>query len=96
MLRTIAARLLPPQIGTRKKRGFCIPMPEVLKSDEGRLRDCLMSRDSVARRFFSTRRIERLMSFRATAYSPIQKEKEFLCWRLCLLELWKRHYGVAL
>ncbi|GAB6905315.1 putative Asparagine synthetase (glutamine-hydrolyzing) 1 [Desulfosarcina cetonica] len=96
VLKEIAKKILPKDIVQRKKRGFSIPMPEVLKSNFKMLQDILGSKDSIARSLYSAEEVEKLFNFKNTMYSPIDKHKEFLCWRLFLIELWRKHYGVAL
>lgn len=94
-LRELARKILPESIAVRKKRGFSIPMPEVLQNNYEKMHDLLLSDGSVARRFFSRSAVERLMTFKATMYSPLHKHREFLCWRLLLIEIWRKHYGVT-
>jgi asparagine synthase (glutamine-hydrolysing) len=96
VLREVARKLLPPEIAGRQKRGFSIPMPEVLQSNADKMRDLLLHDDSVARAFFNPEHIDWLMGFKNTMYSPLHKHREFLCWRLLLIEIWRRHYGVSL
>lgn len=96
VLREVARKLLPPGIAARGKRGFSIPMPEVLQSNRAKMRELLLNGESVARRFFSAPQLEWLMNFENRFYAPIHKHREFLCWRLLLIEIWRRHYGVSL
>lgn len=95
-LKEFAKKILPPSITGRKKRGFSIPMPEVLKSNMAKMQDLLLSGNSVARAFFSRKEIVRLLNFKTAMYDPKHKHREFLCWRLLLIEIWRRHYRVSL
>jgi asparagine synthase (glutamine-hydrolysing) len=96
ILRHVASRYLPHEIAFRKKRGFMIPMPEVLKSNPAKVRDYLQSAGSLARERFSAREIDRMLRFRSVMYSPFDKHKEFLVWKLFLMEAWRRQYiGVS-
>ena len=96
VLKEFAKKILPPDIVSRKKRGFSIPMPEVLKGNITKMQDLLLSSDSIAMTFFSRKEIEKLLEFKTTMYAPMHKHREFLCWRLLLIEIWRRHYGVSL
>ncbi len=93
LLRKSATSLLPSEIVHRKKLGFSIPMVEVINSNKSKVRDHLLNHDSVARHFFKTRTLENLICFKNRMYSPIEKEKEFLVWKLFLIEAWRRHFG---
>lgn len=92
ILREVAKKYLPEEIYLRKKRGFSIPMELVLKSNMDKVREYLTSSTSMSRKFFSLKEIEGLFNFKDSLYSPIHKEKEFLLWRLFLLEVWKHGY----
>jgi asparagine synthase (glutamine-hydrolysing) len=90
ILRRIAARYLPAETALRKKRGFLVPVAEILKSNADKVRGYLLDEGSVARRFFGSREMERMLGFRTVLYSPIEKQKEFLVWKFFLLETWRR------
>jgi len=92
ILREVAKNYLPQEIYLRKKRGFSIPMELVLKSNMGKVRDYVSSPNAISRKFFTKEEISRLFDFKNTLYSPVHKEKEFVLWRLFLLEVWKRIY----
>ena len=96
VLREYAKKILPRNIPLRKKRGFSIPMPEVLKSNITMMQDLLLDGGSVARSFFGRKEIIKMLEFKDTMYSPVHKHREFLCWRLLLIEIWRRHYQVSL
>lgn len=90
ILRAIAAKYLPSQTATRKKRGFLVPVAEILKANADKVRERLLAGDSLARRYFTSRQIEKMLRFRTVLYSPIEKQKEFLVWKFFLLEAWRR------
>jgi asparagine synthase (glutamine-hydrolysing) len=92
LLRKVAARHLPAGIAGRKKRGFSIPVPEVLQSNMNKVRDYLLSGQSLARSLYRPRKLESMLAFRNTGYAPLEKHKEFMVWKLFLLEIWKQHY----
>ncbi len=90
ILRAIAAAYLPPETAGRKKRGFLVPVAEIIKANLDKVRDRLSASDSMARRYFSSREIEKMLDFRSVLYSPIEKQKELLVWKFFLLESWRR------
>lgn len=92
ILREVAKRYLPNEIAMRKKRGFSLPIPQVLKSNIDKIRGYLLSGNSLALSLFSRREIENLFNFKTRLYSPIEKEKEVLLWKLYLLEVWNKLY----
>lgn len=89
LLREVAVDCLPVNIYTRKKRGFSIPLAEVLKSDQDKVRDYIFQENSISRSFFSIGTLRKLVNFKDSMYHPLEKEKEFLLWKLFLLEVWK-------
>ncbi len=92
ILREIAKKYLPNEIVMRKKRGFPLPIPQVLKSNMDKIRGYLLSHNSLALSLFSRKKIESLFNFKTCLYSPIEKEKEALLWKLYLLEVWHNLY----
>lgn len=90
VLREVAKRYLPQLIYSRKKRGFSIPMELVLKSNKDKVRDYVLNHSGFPRRFFSAKELESLFEFKNSLYSPQHKQKEFLLWRLFLLEVWRQ------
>ncbi len=90
ILRALAAQYLPPETVRRKKRGFLVPVAEILKANLDKVRDRLLDPTSVARQYFSRRQLERMVEFRSVLYSPFDKQKEFLVWKFFLLESWLR------
>jgi len=92
ILRQIARKYLPPDIVTRKKRGFSVPVPEVLRSNMDKVRSYVLDRNGVARQFLQQKKLEKLFDFRDVKYSPLEKEKETLLWKFFIIEAWKRQY----
>ncbi len=90
LLRSIAAKYLPASTATRKKRGFLVPVAEIIKANLDKVHDRLEAPDSLAREYFSPRQIENMLAFKSVLYSPIEKQKEFLIWKFFLLESWRR------
>ena len=91
ILREVARRYLPEDIVSRKKRGFMIPMLDVLRADLSKVRDYVFAIDSLALRLLERNKLEDLFEFNSG--SLINMQKEYLLWRLFLLEVWKREYG---
>lgn len=92
ILREVAKRYLPEDIRGRKKRGFSIPVPEMLLSNRDKVRGYLLDPSSLARSLYTASQIEKMLAFKPSFYSPLEKDKEFMVWKLFLLEVWSRHY----
>ena len=90
LLRQVAAPLLPASIRGRRKRGFSLPMHDVIQANIDLVKDCLMGPQSIAAAFFSERERARLLRYRYSSYHPVQKHREWLIWKLFLMELWRR------
>ena len=88
-LRQLAAGLLPAETAARPKLGFPLSMGDVLKSNRDKVLDSLLAETGFARSRFSRSRIERMAEFKPRMYSPWEKEKEFLLWKLFLIETWQ-------
>lgn len=95
ILKTVASSHLPSTIISRKKRGFLIPMSDVLRSNPDKVRAYVMDPGSLSRRLLPLRTIENLFSYTPSMYSPIHKEKEFLLWRCFMLDTWAKVYGLC-
>lgn len=91
ILREIARKYLPEEIVSRKKRGFGLPIPQVLKSNMPKIKDYLLAKNSLALSLFSKKKIESLFNFKTCLYSPFEKEKEVLLWKLYILEVWNNY-----
>lgn len=91
IMREIAKKHLPPQIYKRKKRGFSIPIELVLKSNADKVRDYIYANSSIARSYFTPLQLDKLLNFKNRLYSPVHKQKEFIVWRLFMLDVWKRN-----
>lgn len=91
ILKKVAENYLPEEIYSRKKRGFSIPIELVLKSNRDKVRDYITADNSIAREFYTAKELESLFNFKNTLYSPLHKEKEFILWRLFILDVWKKN-----
>ena len=57
ILRKIARKYLPNEIAIRKKRGFSLPIPQVLKSNMDKVKGYLLSHNSLALSLFHRKKI---------------------------------------
>lgn len=84
-----AAQLLPPEILSRKKQGFRLPIAEWLR---GALRDTagelLLGKTATQRGYFNKPELERLWQDHQSG----RADKAHQIWLLMLLELWHRKY----
>ncbi len=89
VLRRLGRDLLPAALASRPKLAFPLSMAELLRSNRDKVLDCLLAEGSLARENLPQKRIEALADFRPRKYSPLEKEKEFLLWKLFLIEVWR-------
>jgi asparagine synthase (glutamine-hydrolysing) len=94
ILREIAKKYLPYDVSTRKKRGFMLPMKDIIDSSLPKIKSYLLARDSISLSLFSRKFIESL--FINTGYSLLDMEKEYFLWRLSILEVWARKFEYKL
>ena len=91
ILRKVAERYLPQEAVWRKKRGFMLPMGQVLDSDISKVKDYMFAKDSISSRLLSKKQVEDL--FVKSPIGIMKMQKEYLIWRLFLLEVWKKEYA---
>ena len=91
ILRKVAERYLPQEAVWRKKRGFMLPMGQVLDSDISKVKDYMFSKDSISSKLLSKKQVENL--FIESPIGIMKMQKEYLIWRLFLLEVWKKEYA---
>ncbi|MDP2874000.1 MAG: asparagine synthase (glutamine-hydrolyzing) [bacterium] len=89
ILRQVAQRYLPPVVTSRKKRGFMLPILDFLKFGEEKVKNYLLDPQSVSRQLLGTG-VESL--FASTTNPILAKEREFMLWRLFLIEVWAKKY----
>jgi asparagine synthase (glutamine-hydrolysing) len=87
ILREVAKKYLSEEVVSRKKRGFFMPMFDVLKSDLDKVRGFVLSKDSLSAHLLPRKTIEGLFDF--SGPEVIKMQKEYLLWRLFLLEVWR-------
>lgn len=93
ILKEVVREILPIEIINRKKHGFIVPLNRWLRNE---LRDdsieILLNDSSIARRLLPENEIRNL--FKKT-WNPLKKaENTALLWRLLVLEIWIKRFGV--
>ena len=91
ILRKVAQRYLPQDIVYRKKRGFMIPMLDVLNADLNKVKDYVFSTDSISQRLIPKQKLQNLFVRDGGEIENMQKE--YLLWRLFLLEVSRNTYA---
>ena len=91
ILRKVAERYLPQEAVWRKKRGFMLPMGQIIDSDISKVKDYIFSKGSISSNLLSKKQIENL--FKETSIGVMKMQNEYLIWRLFLLEVWKSEYA---
>jgi len=91
ILREVAKRYLPTEVAYRKKRGFMMPMSDVLYSDINKVKDYILSKDSLSQNLIPRHKLENL--FNDSQLGALKMQKEYLLWRLFLLEVWSNVYA---
>ena len=87
LLKQVAARHLPPEIITRKKKGFPMPFSAWFRNDAKTLVRDLLSESSVKERgLFDPRFVDQLL----TAHETGRADHSPLIWGLVCLEVWQR------
>lgn len=86
ILRTVAEKYLPRNIAFRKKRGFLLPMKEVLEANDDKVKSYISSPNGITTRFLAKKEVEALFSGNQSGLMGMQKE--YLKWRLFILEVW--------
>ena len=74
----------------RKKRGFMLPMDDVVYSNRDKVEQYVRDPASISRRILSVTFIKNL--FIPSAHPLIAKQKEYMLWRLFLLEVWVKSH----
>lgn len=94
ILREVAKKYLPAEVCSRKKRGFFLPMHDVLFSDIDKVKSYLLNINSIAIQLLGTKAIEHL--FIPSRYNIVNMHNEYMLWRLYLLEIWAREYNLSI
>ncbi|MBN1162192.1 asparagine synthase (glutamine-hydrolyzing) [Patescibacteria group bacterium] len=86
ILRQISKRYLPEYIVNRKKKGFLLPMRDVLASDINKVKDYILKNNSASLDILDIEFRKSLFEKSDNKYLDMQKE--YFTWRLFLLEVW--------
>jgi len=89
ILRQVARQYLPPTVAERKKRGFMLPILDFLQLGESKVKSYLLDTDSLSRQLLGSK-VENL--FGKSLWPLLDKEREFMRWRLFLIEVWAKKY----
>lgn len=87
VLREVAKRHLPYQVTQRKKRGFMLPMYDVLASDIKKVKAYVADSNALTRDLVGKKDVNNLLNFNCPAF--IRMQREYLVWRLFLIEVWR-------
>ena len=89
VLRSVAARLLPPSVLAKPKQGFGIPKDRWFRTDlRGFAEDVLLDRRSLWRGWVRPDALERMLRHHATG----RRDYGEWIWGLLVLEMWSRLY----
>lgn len=89
ILREVAKRYLPAEFLTEKKRGFMLPLKEVLQSNLNKVKDYAFSSQALIGQIVPRATLEDL--FRPSNFGPINTQKEYFLWRIFLFEVWHQN-----
>jgi asparagine synthase (glutamine-hydrolysing) len=92
ILRDVAAKYLPQNVAFRKKKGFLLPMNDLLRSNVENVKSRVLSGGSVSKQLLGEKFVSDLFVESPGALSKMQKE--YFMWRLFLLESWLRQYNI--
>lgn len=85
--------LLPPEVLSKKKHGFGLPIPLWLRSDKSlneMMHEAVLSPRSIQRGYFRRRALEDIVERHKTDSSSFYGS---ILWNLMVLELWHRAYA---
>jgi asparagine synthase (glutamine-hydrolysing) len=92
VLRSLAARRLPPEIHKLPKRGFTIPMGEWLRGElRPRVEELVFSNDFVGRAALEPKVLKGMWG----EHLRRERNHESFFWGLMMLGLWQRAHGVS-
>jgi len=94
ILRKIAEKYLPVETAHRKKRGFLLPMKEVLDSNREKVRNYVFSSDAIGTQVLGADFVKSL--FEVSKLDIINMQREYFLWRLFILEVWAKKFGLRL
>ncbi len=92
ILRDIASKYLPNATAFRKKKGFMLPMNDVLQANVDNVRSLILAENSISRQLFAQNELEDL--FEESSISLLNMQREYFKWRLYILESWAKFYNI--
>jgi len=88
-LKQLATTLLPPEIVSRRKQGFGVPLGVWFRGGLRELfADTLLSRESLQRGYFNRRFVERIVHEHLSG----KRDHYFRLWQLVVFERWCQQY----
>jgi asparagine synthase (glutamine-hydrolysing) len=94
ILRDVAAKYLPRNTALRKKKGFMLPMRNVLYSDIAKVKSYLLAQDAVVKPLLGEAFVQSL--FNEQVSNLVRMQNEYFLWRLFIFEAWAKKYELAL
>ncbi len=98
LLRKLASKYLPSEIAFRKKKGGMFPVSDFIKLAQSKIKDYLLSKNSLAIEIFGRKKIEKLLkdpiNLGKSNWNFKEVEREIFLWKLFLLELWRNSLKV--
>ena len=92
ILRDIASKYLSNATAFRKKKGFMLPMNDVLQANVDNVRSLILAENSISRQLFAQNELEDL--FEESSISLLNMQREYFKWRLYILESWAKFYNI--
>ena len=92
LLRAVAERYLPTGIAGRKKRGFLLPISQILKENNEEIRGRLLKNGSFTREILSKAELESLFNVNTALPFVFRVPKETLLWKLFIIEIWRERF----
>jgi len=86
ILRECARKYLPQNISTRKKQGFLLSIPNMIKGNITKVQETLQNSSSLVSDILGGKQLEKL--FKEEKLNLFEKQRLNLLWKLYLLELW--------
>jgi asparagine synthase (glutamine-hydrolysing) len=85
ILRELAKKYLSQDTAARKKRGFMLPMNDVINGDIDKVKQYLLSDSSIGSKILGSKTVENLFKDKGEI---LNMQNEYFIWRLFILEVW--------
>ncbi len=92
LLRQAAAKYLPLKAAWRRKRGFFLPVAEILNKNKEKVRSYLLGSKRLTQGFLSKSEITALLGLHESRIPFASKSAESLIWKIFVMEVWHREY----